>query len=515
MRKLSIGACVLAVALSPLGSVVSQDTFTVLGSFEGTLVPGTQIRGFASESDAEEAMMRVLRYAGLRPNFVFGRDDAVGNAAAGMVQGPAGQARMIAYNAQFMRRLRNASGTEWALFGVLAHELGHHLQGHTLAGTGSHPAIELEADEYAGFLLNRMGSTLDEALAAFASGPERGGSTHPDRRDRLRAVANGWNDAQRQMGGARTPSSGSSSRPPPSPPPAGSASPSADAAAAREAIVRLEAALGNRLDDVEEILRNDLAQLNADLTAALAASEAKVIGAIAAGARETTEAIRSAVTEEARLTREAVAAEGLLTRETVVAESSRTREDVNRVMWLFVAFSAIVLPMLLLLTFRRPRQQLVRVVERASTRARSLIHRDTHGVPQAYPGRAPTPAPRAPSPQGDRMAAGPALMLVAGREAGTPRQDILVPDQRLRSGGREFLIGRHAPAVHAVVDDPTVSRSHARITREAGRFFIEDLGSSNGTLVNGARLRPGEKQVIRSGDSVQFGGMGAFSVRAM
>ena len=508
MRQLSIGAFFLAVALSSPRPAVSQDTFTVLGSFEGTLVPGTQIRGFASEPDADEAMLRVLRYAGLRPNFVFGRDDSVGNAAAGMVRGPSGEARMIAYNAQFMRQLRAATGTEWALFAVLAHELGHHLQGHTLTGTGSHPEIELEADEYAGFLLNRMGATLNEAQAAFATFPDRGGTSHPGRRDRMQAVADGWNDAQRQMRGTRTPSSGSSSRPAPS----GSMSSGTDAAAAREAIVRLETALGDRLDDVEEILRNDLAELNADLTSALAASEAKVIGAIAAGARETTEAIRAAVTEEARITREAVAAEGLLTRETVVAESSQTREDVNRVMWLLLAFSALAMPLLMLMAFRRPRQQIVRVVERASTRVRALGQRSP-GQPRTSARLAhASPRPRAPARRPAPTPGKPALVLAAGNHAGSPRKDLLITDRHLRPGSG-FVIGRHAPHVHGVVDHPTVSRRHARITRERGALLVEDLDSSNGTRVNGVRLTPRTKQAIRAGDSVQLGGSGVFSVR--
>ena len=64
---------------------------------------------------------------------------------------------------------------------------------------------------------------------------------------------------------------------------------------------------------------------------------------------------------------------------------------------------------------------------------------------------------------------------------------------------RELLVGRSATGEGSLEGDPELSREHARITREAGELVIEDLGSTNGTFVNGARitartpLRPGDK----------------------
>src|SRR5579872_3662858 len=51
----------------------------------------------------------------------------------------------------------------------------------------------------------------------------------------------------------------------------------------------------------------------------------------------------------------------------------------------------------------------------------------------------------------------------------------------------ETVIGRH-PECHIQIDSNMVSRKHARLFREAGRFLVEDLGSGNGTTVNGARI---------------------------
>ena len=50
----------------------------------------------------------------------------------------------------------------------------------------------------------------------------------------------------------------------------------------------------------------------------------------------------------------------------------------------------------------------------------------------------------------------------------------------------------------------TVSRQHARITRIDGLYFIEDLGSAHGTLVNGRKLNPQERSKLADGDMVEL-----------
>jgi pSer/pThr/pTyr-binding forkhead associated (FHA) protein len=53
-----------------------------------------------------------------------------------------------------------------------------------------------------------------------------------------------------------------------------------------------------------------------------------------------------------------------------------------------------------------------------------------------------------------------------------------------------------------VVDDPNVSRHHARITRETDTYLITDLGSMNGTTVNGASIT---RHVLNDGDTIGVG----------
>jgi two-component system cell cycle response regulator len=66
----------------------------------------------------------------------------------------------------------------------------------------------------------------------------------------------------------------------------------------------------------------------------------------------------------------------------------------------------------------------------------------------------------------------------------------------------ETILGRD-PSCALVVDDPSVSRRHARITRdERAHHFIEDLGSTNGTFVSGRRVR---RAALATGDRLQLG----------
>ncbi len=64
------------------------------------------------------------------------------------------------------------------------------------------------------------------------------------------------------------------------------------------------------------------------------------------------------------------------------------------------------------------------------------------------------------------------------------------------------------PDVDLDAHDPEakVSRRHARILHESGKYAIEDLGSTNGTFVNrGRRLVPGTAQPIKDGDEIIVG----------
>lgn len=70
----------------------------------------------------------------------------------------------------------------------------------------------------------------------------------------------------------------------------------------------------------------------------------------------------------------------------------------------------------------------------------------------------------------------------------------------------EFIIGRTADC-DVMLDEGTVSKHHACIRWKRKRAELEDLGSRNGTLLNGARLRPGTALALKDNDALDFGGV--------
>lgn len=68
-----------------------------------------------------------------------------------------------------------------------------------------------------------------------------------------------------------------------------------------------------------------------------------------------------------------------------------------------------------------------------------------------------------------------------------------------------ITVGKMAGAVDLVLNDQSVSRLHARISRDGNRFFITDLNSTNGTFRNGMRLEPNASEIIEPGDEIGIG----------
>lgn len=151
-----------------------------------------------SPTEAKAIIQRILDVAGSKASFEV-RAAKIPNAAAATLKGK----RYILYNPVFMAALEKATGSNrWGPVSILAHEIGHHFYGHTVKGTHSEPAIELEADQFSGFVLRKMGASLEDAqLAIRVAASRRPSATHPGRYDRLEAIASGWQKADAQLAG--------------------------------------------------------------------------------------------------------------------------------------------------------------------------------------------------------------------------------------------------------------------------------------------------------------------------
>lgn len=148
----------------------------------------------SNNDEAEIAVDNILNQIGLFRNFKIIECPDINNAEAKIITSASGvRERYIIYDSQFFKNIDIKAGNSWAAISILAHEIGHHLNGHALLGLGSTPKIELEADEFSGFVLAKMGATLEEAQSAIQTlRNAKATSTHPAKVDRLAIIKKGW-----------------------------------------------------------------------------------------------------------------------------------------------------------------------------------------------------------------------------------------------------------------------------------------------------------------------------------
>ena len=165
------------------------------------LCTAIQSNSFSSDKSADNALDRILSVIGASKNFVLQPCDNINNAIALSVNG----VRYIFYDKKFMNSLNE--GSDWGNLFILAHEVGHHINGHSvdlLLKSASKRSLahrrkqELEADEFAGFILAKLGGVLEDAnriIIKISKNSDDSYSTHPNRNQRLKAVNNGYSSA--------------------------------------------------------------------------------------------------------------------------------------------------------------------------------------------------------------------------------------------------------------------------------------------------------------------------------
>jgi hypothetical protein len=148
---------------------------------------------FSTKPQVSMAIENIVKRSGLKQNFYVMECPNTDNCFAATRNGE----RLIVYDSKFMNKLSDLTRTDWGALSILAHEIGHHLQGHTIKPGGSEQAKELEADEFSGFVMYQMGATLKQAQAAIASlTTEYNTTSHPPRSKRLKSIELGYNNAK-------------------------------------------------------------------------------------------------------------------------------------------------------------------------------------------------------------------------------------------------------------------------------------------------------------------------------
>ena len=148
---------------------------------------------FQSVYEAAGIVNSMLDSIDWKENFRLREQNGINNAYATIIQ----NMRYIIYDNDFLENLDAYAATKFASISVLAHEMGHHYYNHMVTGSGSTVPVELEADGFSGYVMNKIGATLQQSIAAMqAIASEKASTTHPAKKDRLAAITRGWNSAQ-------------------------------------------------------------------------------------------------------------------------------------------------------------------------------------------------------------------------------------------------------------------------------------------------------------------------------
>jgi tetratricopeptide (TPR) repeat protein len=162
---------------------------------------------FTTNNDAQLALDKIINVLGVSQRFAIYQCNGIDNCQAVTIRG----VRYIFYDSNFMKEISNNAKSSWTNLSILAHEIGHHINGHTVdwiaAGTdqlgswnlSENRQRELEADEFSGYVLYKLGATLFEAQQAINMSSFNGDdsySTHPNKSKRLAAIEKGFLNAK-------------------------------------------------------------------------------------------------------------------------------------------------------------------------------------------------------------------------------------------------------------------------------------------------------------------------------
>lgn len=209
---LSIGGCGKADDTSQIGGQAASSAARVeaiASTLQACSYDGKPVQAAASAlsggapRDCASAVTRIMGYTGLPANFVVVSGPVPNAAAVILLDGAKVPRRVIAFNPAFMQAAEaQVGGSVWGPISIMAHEIAHHLSGHTIVPGGSRPEIELEADKFSGYVLQKMGAPLADAQRMILTvGSDHGSPTHPAKSQRADAIRQGWVESCTQAGG--------------------------------------------------------------------------------------------------------------------------------------------------------------------------------------------------------------------------------------------------------------------------------------------------------------------------
>ena len=171
---------------------ITSLSFATRGENKCTLISSNDT-SFSTLPAMQDIMLQIKNIAGVNDDFEI-KEANVLNIEATIRH----KKKLILYNPVFISSLNAATKDKWSVIALIAHEIGHHIIGHTGRRGGSKPGSELEADEFAGAVLYQLGATLEQSqnVMHFIAKTEAS-KTHPGREARLQAIEKGWRKAMK------------------------------------------------------------------------------------------------------------------------------------------------------------------------------------------------------------------------------------------------------------------------------------------------------------------------------
>lgn len=148
-----------------------------------------------SKNDFPGIVLQITQALGEQPSFTVITTDS-GGIAAYMEDGR----RVLRIDRSALAAINKNKAKNWGSVFMLAHEIGHFDLGHLDGPMNikNLKEMELQADNFAGFVCYRLGASLDEVTQAVQAIPSRSEDSFPQVDERVKAATNGWTRAQAQ-----------------------------------------------------------------------------------------------------------------------------------------------------------------------------------------------------------------------------------------------------------------------------------------------------------------------------
>jgi Trypsin-like peptidase domain/FHA domain len=171
--------------------------------------------------------------------------------------------------------------------------------------------------------------------------------------------------------------------------------------------------------------------------------------------------------------------------------------------FVYIGVAVLLAASSLLLALRKPRERVVKVVETYSQMLRRKGHAPTDEglASRASGGSRPAISDSVATAGG----MGGSRWTMSGTDGAGKAVRLSLTEAQFANAPQGLVVGRQQSSSDLVLSDASVSRSHARLRLSGGKLSVEDLGSANGTRVNGKPVGEGNSVSLSDNAVVEFG----------